>query len=360
MKLLRHAGPLAAALGCAIWLAPAASAACKGTDTAALVACIGALEEKVDGLQAEVATLKAEAHRERLSSAKLESAAYVPRMTPNSIVTPAALPANMGFTAPFSVTDAAGNAIFSVVSTGGGGAEVIIGSNNQINLSGKTSGAKVTLGNNAGRVGIWTVDSTESSFALGTFSAATVLLEDLGSSGGQMRVKHGPQGVVMASTTDMAGLTIYTENSQRANFGIPQGKNPGVRIFNAGGQQVAAMGIDSNEGGGAVYLGAGEKNGVTLLSNGSSQGALSLFNGGDTPVIQLRGSDTTIGIFGDGGTPLGALMMSPNSKGGNITLMNSGGQGVVSGGGTTAGDGALCVSRLKNGQTCLGVGLPLR
>jgi hypothetical protein len=153
------------------------------------------------------------------------------------------------------------------------------------------------------------------------------------------------------------GFTLSKEGTPMANLGTYEDRGPALRLFGSDGTQVVGAGMSPVGGGTVRVFPAGGGPAMAQLDALETGGFVGTFLPSGTPNATLDANERMVALFNEAGLAIATLELSQDGTAGNVTLRNSGGGGVFSAGAVPDGSGEACVVR-KNGQHCLGIGLP--
>ncbi len=268
--------------------------------------------------------------------------------------------------APFIVNDSGGHALFTVQESGG--ANGVRG----VRIFNNSGQSLVTLDASqaGGRVTAIASDSDETTSSLAvTVDGPQVELEksgvrqirlwttDNGDNGLLINNKQGHRGVELSSASEGGHIAVTDSADNVADISAAiSSKTLGLR-FMKGNSLIAAIGIGANGTGVATIRKSDGSQSVTLGDNNG--GFVNVYNAGNI-AADLEASDGkgVIAVRNKAGNAVAFLTESSQGEGGNVTLTDPAGNGIVSAGYSASDQGDICLDRKKK-LVCVGVNLPL-
>lgn len=249
------------------------------------------------------------------------------------------------FRAPFLVNDSRGHALFIV--TEHGGADSIRG---------------VRIFNNSGLPEV----ELDAGFAEGGVIKARTAGNDkdmammfVGPHGPALSLGEEAKGGFYASSTGEGTglLQVRDENGDVASLGVPDGKALTLR-FQRDKSDRAVFGLTSVGSGGAIFKGTDGNLAVATIAEANS-GAVEVYNAGHlAAMLKVDKGKGLVGVKNASDKIVSFLTESSQGGGGNITLADPSGNGIVSAGYSASDGGDICYDR-KQRLYCVGVNLPL-
>lgn len=284
--------------------------------------------------------------------------------------------------APFSVVNAGGQVLFSVVEDG----TVTVGTEGQATIVMKTLPSNIAFVQVAAgsKRALMVTDSGDGAhLQINDGGDAAVELTASQGNNGFIRVEGGPSnaiinadpdnaatlhlqggteaGVLLSSKPENLGLLAQKGGKNAASLGAITGKGVALRLYNEAGQQVVSAGANpANGGNGILGVGPGDRTAALLSSEADGAGLAQVFAADGSGAAALVGKERSVVAYNQAGNPVATISKSDKSEGGTVVARNPDGEGIFAAGyAAEYGGGEACVWRAKRSNTfCLGLGMP--
>jgi hypothetical protein len=251
-----------------------------------------------------------------------------------------ALERRTSFRAPFIVTDSQGGALFTVTDNGMRGVKVFSGGVARVTLEAADEGGAVkALAPDLGVAGLAALDGKNEVWVTGPNGGTAARMTGSEQGGVVDMSSLGGGTAVLGARNGPMGLRFYAHPDDQNSAG-------GLGILNDGSTGMILRGPGGNK---SVFLGtndATEEGFVQVYDNGTLRAELSA---GERGLVAVRNSE---------GKAVAYLTESKSGEGGNITLTDPAGNGIVSAGYNESEQADICLDR-KNHLYCVGINLPL-
>ena len=251
-----------------------------------------------------------------------------------------ALERRTSFRAPFIVTDSQGSALFTVTENGMRGVKVFSDGVARVTLEASSEGGAVTaLAPDMGQAVMSAHEDENEVFVTGPMGGKAGRLEGW-KEGGLISVGSlGGRTAVLGAYKGPMGLRFYAQPKDQKSLG-------GIGILNDGSTAVSLRGPSGNP---SVYLGT---------DNATDHGFVQVYDDGALRAEMSAEEKGVVAVRNSSGKAVAFLTESKSGEGGNITLTDPAGNGIVSAGYNEAEQADICLDR-KNHLYCVGINLPL-
>jgi hypothetical protein len=240
--------------------------------------------------------------------------------------------------APFTVNDSQGSVLFSVTEQGFRGARVFDTGVARVSLEATSQGGKVAaLAPDNGEAALSGVEKETEVYATGPNGGKAARIAGsseggvvaVGSQGGRMAVISAHKGPI--------GLRFYATTSEDKSLG-------GIGILNDGSTAVSLRSASGDQ--------------TVSLGSDSGHGHIQVFDKGTLRAEMEANAKGQVSVRNSTGNAVAFLTESSQGEGGNITLADPSGNGIVSAGYSASDQGDICLDR-KQHLYCVGINLPL-